>query len=219
MKPVRLEDLADELFLQIISYLNPPTLATLSLVNKRYRRIAQGELYKAPSLVSIDEDGNNCSVVSTIPFCQTLVRRPDLAKMVRRLVLHIPSHSSNSRMDSELPADVLSSALDQIRSFSMQLDVSKWIEAIEDSWPYGEVTAWTGLLLSLVPNLLRLEFRECNDCYISFTVPELFGLETNDDYMDMGLLEGLASLETLIIPTSGFTNWDWCILPNLSTLR
>ena len=58
------EGLADELILQICSYLDQPALAALSLANQRYRRIAQEILYKTPSLIPVE--------VERYAYCQSV---------------------------------------------------------------------------------------------------------------------------------------------------
>ena len=127
----------DELILPIISSSEQRDLHALCLTSQRLRRISQELLYRAPSVREAPAEYPQLSTHSRIwPLFRTLLRRPDLAKHVKRLEL------SPQVRDVAINSDII---------INMPVEAIKAISTIS----FSECSL-VGLLLGLVPNLEEL---------------------------------------------------------------
>ncbi|KAH7114243.1 hypothetical protein B0J11DRAFT_540480 [Dendryphion nanum] len=213
-----LEDLAEELLLHIISFLDAPSLALLSLANRRFQRIVQEVLYRSPILsVSSETRYNGCT--SAVLLCRTLLLRPDLAKNVHELALPLPGCTMHDGEDYEITYNERSTALNHIRYLCTRMNAPQWIEAINDEYLQYQIHVWTTLLLSIVPNLYRLEFKQCQQDYRDQALSQLFGYEEIEPKVILNQIAGIASIKTLHLPALSLVDWSWCCLPNLKHLK
>ena len=119
-------------------------LKSLALVNRRLRPIAQELLFSAPIINDLRQ---NYGVPPVINFTRTLLKRPDLANLVRLLRINVPFRRigyNYPRPDSEV-FQMVTEVIDRL-SIHSELK-SHWKKEMENFY----LRAFCGVILSLVP--------------------------------------------------------------------
>lgn len=105
--------LPNEILAAILSHLDPPALADVARVSRRYNGVAEYLLYSLVAITDVLSDGDDVPQ-RTICWCHAMLNRPHLADSVKRLQIRWTA-------DSRLPASPLLLAVCDQLSIAIRL--------------------------------------------------------------------------------------------------